>query len=187
VTPGRTSPRANAKSFDSTAAYVIASWYEAAAYAAWMGCRLPTEAEWERAARGSQGRRYPWGDDKPDPSRMNYNANIGHPTPVGIYARGVTPEGILDMAGNVWEWCSDWFERGYYAKSPPSDPPGPASGSARVLRGGSWNNNPRNCRTTYRNRNDPDERDDNIGFRVVSGANGIRTHDLLPAIMLIRS
>ena len=143
------------------------SWHEAAAYAAWAGSRLPTEAEWERAARGPDARHYPWGDEEANPLRLNYDGNIGCPTPVGIYARGATPDGILDMAGNVWEWCSDWFGEGYYAKSPAEAPQGPGSGSVRVLRGGSWLYGPGFCRSSYRFRRVPLARYAYFGFRVV--------------------
>jgi iron(II)-dependent oxidoreductase len=144
----------------------VVSWFEASAYAAWVGGRLPTEAEWERAARGVECRRYPWGDEEPIPKRLNYReSGIGHATPVGIYPLGTTPDCILDMAGNIWEWCLDWY--GDYDPEQGVDPTGPDDGDYRVIRGGAWNHHPRACRCANRNRYAPGFRGSNFGFRVI--------------------
>ena len=144
---------------------VYVSWFEAAAYCRWAGCRLPAEAEWERAARGTDGRRFPWGNADADPSRLNYDgSNIGHVTPVGIYPLGATPEGICDLAGNVWEWCADWY--GPYTAEALVNPLGPKEASVRVIRGGSWDYDAGFCRAANRIRREPRDRSGDLGFRV---------------------
>jgi formylglycine-generating enzyme required for sulfatase activity len=138
------------------------SWFEAAAYCAWMGACLPSEAQWERAARGPEGWRYPWGNDPAlDPSRANYKA--GQPMPVGLCPKGNTREGLCDMLGNVWEWCEDWY--GEYQPASQENPVGPKSGEDRVLRGGSWYNYPLLIRVSVRNRCRPRNRNEYTGFR----------------------
>jgi formylglycine-generating enzyme required for sulfatase activity len=145
---------------------VRVSWFEAAAYCAWAGGRLPTEAEWERAAREVDGRKYPWGPEEPTPERANYDqTKVGRPTPVGLFPRGATPEGIQDLAGNVWEWIADWYAPDYYRSSPRANPQGPNGGTYRVLRGGAWLVGSWNLRSAVRLRGVPMDRLVTFGFR----------------------
>jgi hypothetical protein len=145
---------------------VNVSWYEAVAYAAWLGGSLPTEAQWEFAARGKNGRTYPWGEEDQTCDRANSDECRDGLRPVKVGRdQGKTPEGIYDLAGNVWEWCRDWY--GPYRGQEQTDPLGPPTGSVRVMRGGSFDYDPMSVRAAYRDRYSPEGRDGGGGFRVV--------------------
>lgn len=159
---------------------VWVSWQDAADYCRWLSSvtrthyALPTEAQWEKAARGADGRKYPWGNEW-DARRCNTSEGkkMGT-TPVGAYSpAGDSPCGVADMAGNVWEWCADWWSADEYkrrAGGEVKDPTGPQKGDYRVLRGGAWNNKAINARAACRNRNNLDNANDNVGFRVVAAS-----------------
>jgi formylglycine-generating enzyme required for sulfatase activity/tRNA A-37 threonylcarbamoyl transferase component Bud32 len=157
-------PQSNLQSLEKHPVVQV-SWNDAQAYCQWSGRRLPSEAEWEKAARGVDGRIYPWGDAAPDPNKLNYNGVIGDTTAVGSYPSGASSYGALDMAGNVSDWVNDWYSDTYYQQSPSINPIGPTSGTYRVLRGGSWYGSGRNARSAYRSWDTPDIRYGIIGFR----------------------
>ena len=153
------------------------SWESAVAYAEWRGMRLPTEAEWEKAARGTNARRWPWGNTFAlRIKNKTFHANVWQQSgsylqPVGTYPTGVSPYGAYDMAGNVWEWVADWYSDTFYYRSPDRNPKGPTVGSRRVVKGGSWLNPETFARCSTRIGQHPAIGTSFIGFRLAKDAN----------------
>ncbi|NPV40594.1 MAG: SUMF1/EgtB/PvdO family nonheme iron enzyme [Anaerolineae bacterium] len=144
---------------------VYVSWQAAESYCEWSGGRLPTAAEWEKAARGVQGQKYPWGDAAPSVETVNTNNTVGDTTPVGQYPAGASPYGALDMGGNVREWVWDWYDPYYYQYAPDRNPAGPAIGEKKVLKGSSFSDTYRYARPANRLAHDPASPGVNRGFR----------------------
>ena len=147
---------------------IYVSWEEAENFCAWLkkktgfAFRLPTEAEWEKAARD----RFPWGNAPPDNQLANFNKDLMKTRPVGSYPQGSSPYGILDMAGNVWEWLADWYDADYYKNSADNDPQGPEGGSERAVRGGSWADSAKLIRSANRSQENPNSKLNILGFRL---------------------
>jgi formylglycine-generating enzyme required for sulfatase activity len=180
--PALTGSKLRAKYYDEPefADYpvIFVAWSQADAFCKWSGGRLPTEAEWERAARGTEGgHTYPWGEAQPDCSKANFGGCAGDTDRVGRREAGASPYGAMDLAGNVWEWTADWYDAGYYARLSQAsgaagvtdDPRGPGDGKLKVMRGGCWVSGASSLRTTCRKAELPASWAPNVGFRCVYG------------------
>jgi serine/threonine-protein kinase len=146
---------------------VFVSWLDARAYTVWAGCRLLTEAEWEKAARGTDGRKYPWGRTEPTTDHANFGRSRQSTMPIGQFPDGVSPYGIFDMAGNVGEWCEDVDDPKFYLSGPERNPRNTVQPGNRpcVVRGGGWMYDARSLRTYSRSSFHPTYRIGSVGFR----------------------
>lgn len=145
---------------------IYVTWEMANTYCEWRGASLPTEAQWEKAAKGVENQTYAWGEES-SCERGNFLNCIGDTTPVGNYVSGMSPYGLYDMSGNIWEWVADWYDSDYYANSPSSNPQGPSASisNKQIARGGAWQDPDYLIRTSYRNEFELEKAENSIGFR----------------------
>ena len=149
------------------------SWKEAQSYCKSKGSRLPTEAEWEKASRGKRSINYPWGDEMPDSTKLNFNKELNKTAPVGSYEAGKSDYGVYDLSGNVAEWTYDWHLAEFYIFSSKTNPVGPQKSQYKVIRGGSWRNSFEDVSMTYRNATVPSTRSNTLGFRCAQSTGSV--------------